>query len=61
MAGSLNRQIENLVVGGSRVARVVLKRCLAREKWIQAHWKPELLATKARRNRKTKNSNTLEN
>jgi len=26
MAGSLNRQIENLVVGGSRVARVVLKR-----------------------------------
>jgi hypothetical protein len=38
-----------LVVSGSRVARVVLTRCLAQEKLAQSHWKPELQATKATR------------
>jgi hypothetical protein len=52
---------KSLVVGGSWVARVGLKRCLAREKWIQPHWKPELQAAKAARNGRTKNSKTLEN
>jgi hypothetical protein len=54
-------KLKGLVVCGSWVARVDLKRCLAREKWIQSHWKPELRVTKAARKGKTKNSNTLEN
>jgi hypothetical protein len=52
---------KSLVVGGSRVARVVLERCLAREKLAQSHWKPELQVTKAARSSKTKNSKILEN
>jgi len=50
-----------LIAGGSRVARVVLKRCLARKKSAQSHWKPGLQVTKATRNSKTKNSKILEN
>jgi hypothetical protein len=60
MARSINYQM-GLVVGGSRVARVVLERCLAREKLAQSHWKPELQVTKAARSSKTKNSKILEN
>jgi len=51
----------NLVVGGSWVARVVLKRCLAQEKRTQLHWKPDSRMTKAVRISKIKNSNLLEN
>jgi hypothetical protein len=57
----ITQSSKSLVVGGSRVARVILKRCLAREKSAQSHWKPELRVTKAARNSKTKNSKILEN
>jgi len=49
-----------LAVGGSWVARAILKRCLAQENWTQPHWKPELRMAKAARISKTKNSNLLE-